>query len=225
MIKAPQPPLLGLWLWWPGHGDDTQWARRAAESASTAPGRTVIIYDLGGSTTRQGGAGSSQGGGIEVRQLASDQGHEARAFLSAIVDEYERPGAAYVAAAWHEYFGAHLGPLPRVLAAPCCAEFVASGTVIRQHPKSFYVGALAWLDATQLGPKQAARALEYLWHLIFQASPEVRVPEATCLCTLYGTPRLPLSPQLPAVVLVALAAGALAAARALQWRRRRRPTA
>lgn len=123
--------------------------------------------------------------------------------------------------AWREFFGRRLGKLPPVLVGPCCAEFVASAAAIRRRPRQFYVEAVRWLGTTGLGPKQAARAVEYLWHLILAGQPQLHVPEEQCLCALYGMPRLPGS-SARLLLLLAVPGAALAAAHLPgMWRRRR----
>lgn len=100
----------------------------------------------------------------------------------------DQPGARYLAQAWSEYFGQHLGPLPSLVSAPCCAEFVVSRAAIQRRPKEFYDGARQWIEDTSLNSKQAARALEYAWHVIFTNKTVLAVPERTCLCSLYHVP-------------------------------------
>ncbi len=78
-----------------------------------------------------------------------------------------------------------------MVAGPCCAEFVASRAAIQRHPKQFYVGLRDWVIRTGLASKQAARALEYAWHLIFQDKPILKQDEQACLCALYDVAALP----------------------------------
>ena len=112
-----------------------------------------------------------------------------------------------------------------MLQAPCCAEFASSRAAIRRHPREFYAAARTWLGQTRLGSKQAARAAEYAWHLIFQPQAELRITEQECLCLLYGLPRLPRTlPPLARLALplaAAAAVAALGAARSLGWQWRR----
>lgn len=105
--------------------------------------------------------------------------------------ENRQRGAAQIRHAWGQFFGKWLGPLPPRIAAPCCAEFIASRDAVRRQPKEFYAAALEWIAATELGSKAIAISVEFVWHLIFQPEPWLVVAQRECLCALYGLRNLP----------------------------------
>ena len=65
-----------------------------------------------------------------------------------------------------------MGPIPSVLQAPCCAEFVISAELIRARPLQFYQALLGRLNAPEVQyPKSfvigIAFALEFMHPVIF----------------------------------------------------------
>lgn len=95
------------------HRDDVAWVHRAVAASGNssrqgAAATRALIYEMsdgGGGEEEDGGEddGGGGGGSVQVRHLASDRGHEAAAFLSAIVDEYDRLPAAAVVAFLHSH--------------------------------------------------------------------------------------------------------------------------
>lgn len=51
---------------------------------------------------------------------------------------------------WKRLFQGELGDPPRLLAAPCCSEFLVSRSAITAHPLSFYIRLRDWLVQTEL---------------------------------------------------------------------------
>ncbi|KAJ4366819.1 hypothetical protein N0V83_007344 [Neocucurbitaria cava] len=80
-----------------------------------------------------------------------------------------RPQENAMAGAWTDLF--QDDNVPRVLAAPCCAQFAVSGLQIRQRPKAEYERFLIWVFNTPLDDFTSGRVFEYLWHVIFGKDP------------------------------------------------------
>lgn len=87
--------------------DDNAWVYQAMDSRKSSYPARALIYEMssGSDSPEDRSAGSEDGGAaeveVEVRHLPSDRGHEAMAFLSAIVDEYDRLPADGVVAFLH----------------------------------------------------------------------------------------------------------------------------
>ena len=58
---------------------------------------------------------------------------------------------------WDQTFHHELGPPPKELHAPCCAEFVVSDQRILAHPLSFYVHLRDWIVHTELDSYRSGR--------------------------------------------------------------------
>jgi hypothetical protein len=76
-----------------------------------------------------------------------------------------RPQENAMADAWKALFLDD--DVPRVIAAPCCAQFAVPGTQIRTRPKADYERFLDWLYSTPLEDATSGSVFEYLWHVIF----------------------------------------------------------
>ena len=76
-----------------------------------------------------------------------------------------RPQEYAMVGAWNELF--QNGNVPRVIAAPCCAQFAVSRAQIRARRKEEYERFLGWLYGTALDDQTSGRVFEYLWHVIF----------------------------------------------------------
>ena len=83
--------------------------------------------------------------------------------------------------------------VPRVVGAPCCAQFAVSRARIRARPRTHYEGIRAWLLRTPLASRHSGRVLEYLWHYIFAGSAGANATESidcpaehVCYCDGYG---------------------------------------
>ncbi|KAL6707675.1 hypothetical protein ACN47E_003796 [Coniothyrium glycines] len=76
-----------------------------------------------------------------------------------------RPQERVMAEVWTTLFPGE--EVPRVLAAPCCAQFAVPASQIRQRPKAEYERFLNWVYETPLDDFTSGRVFEYLWHVIF----------------------------------------------------------
>jgi hypothetical protein len=52
--------------------------------------------------------------------------------------------------AWTEAFGTELGPVPKLVHAPCCAEFIVKRERILMRPRAFYDHVKSWIETTEL---------------------------------------------------------------------------
>lgn len=96
-----------------------------------------------------------------------------------------QPEEAYPGA-WRNHFAKWLGPMPDVVGAPCCAQFVVSAKVLRQRPRAFYTDTLKWLAESELSSEVSGRVMEYTWHII-AGMPHVYCPTVEeCRCQLYN---------------------------------------
>lgn len=53
----------------------------------------------------------------------------------------------------------------------CCAQFVVSRSLIKQHPKKMYSDAFKWIMNTNLDYEITGRLFEWTWRIIFNPSP------------------------------------------------------
>ena len=51
---------------------------------------------------------------------------------------------------WNQTFAAELGPLPNLIQAPCCSEFLVARDRILKHPRSFYIKLRDWIIQTEV---------------------------------------------------------------------------
>ena len=70
---------------------------------------------------------------------------------------------------WQELF--NNSNIPEVIGAACCGQFAVSRKQILSHGHGYYVHLRQWLFDTKLDDEISGRILEYLWHIIFGASP------------------------------------------------------
>lgn len=61
--------------------------------------------------------------------------------------------------------------VPRVLGAPCCAQFAVSRDQVQKRPLDEYRRFYTWLMETPLNDETSGRVFEYLWHFIFGQTP------------------------------------------------------
>lgn len=106
-------------------------------------------------------------------------------------NDENRPAEIAMRTAWLELFPA-AGKLevesliPRIVAVPCCAQFVVSRAQILKRPRRDYRRYLDWLLDADLEDDVVGRVFEYLWHVIFGRE-LVHCPDVDqCYCNLYG---------------------------------------
>jgi hypothetical protein len=85
------------------------------------------------------------------------------------MDEGKKHEIAF-AAAWKEIFGPDV-KIPEVVATPCCSQWAASRTQVRQRKKEEYVRYRQWLLDTPLDDSTSGRVMEYLWHIFMKQDP------------------------------------------------------
>lgn len=81
-----------------------------------------------------------------------------------------RPQEAAMPSAWTALFG-NATSVPKVIAAPCCAQFAVSRAQVLKRKKEEYERFLTWLYDTSLDDFTSGRVFEYLWHVIFGREP------------------------------------------------------
>lgn len=76
-------------------------------------------------------------------------------------DHYEEHRRAEHATvdAWKQVFGND--DVPKIIGAPCCAQFAVSRDQVHKRPLDFYVGALKWLHETPLDDATSGRVFEH----------------------------------------------------------------
>ncbi|KAH9845101.1 Protein of unknown function (DUF3431) [Teratosphaeria destructans] len=67
---------------------------------------------------------------------------------------------------WFSLFGPQT-KVPKMVAAPCCAEFAVSRDSVVKRPLGDYVRFHAWLTGTELRNEVGVKVFEYAWHIIF----------------------------------------------------------
>ncbi|CAK0786391.1 hypothetical protein CVIRNUC_009604 [Coccomyxa viridis] len=72
---------------------------------------------------------------------------------------------------WSETFEKWLGPIPKALHGPCCAEFIVSRERIEAHPREFYEHLRDWIIETEFDRYRSGRVFEYMWAVMFGAPP------------------------------------------------------
>ena len=75
-------------------------------------------------------------------------------------DEEDRRAEHAIVDAWKQLFGND--DAPKVIGAPCCAQFAVSRNQVHKRPLEFYVGALKWLHETPHDDATSGRVFEYL---------------------------------------------------------------
>ena len=80
---------------------------------------------------------------------------------------------------WNQTFLQEMGPPPKELFAPCCAEFLVARERILRHPRAFYEHLRDWINDTELDRYRTGRVFEYMWHYMF-GEPPVTKPAAEC---------------------------------------------
>ncbi|KAK9808138.1 hypothetical protein WJX73_000955 [Symbiochloris irregularis] len=91
---------------------------------------------------------------------------------------------------WNQTFAGELGPLPALIKAPCCAEFMVSRDRIQSHSRDFYIHLRDWILTTEVDAYRTGRVLEYTWHMIF-GEPAALDPVQECAllqCDAAGLP-------------------------------------
>ncbi|KAF2085935.1 hypothetical protein K490DRAFT_12657, partial [Saccharata proteae CBS 121410] len=74
---------------------------------------------------------------------------------------------------------------PKIIAAPCCAQFAVSGAQIMKREREEYVRYRDWLVETSIGDSNSGRIFEYLWHVIFGQDPVFCPDYQTCWHDVY----------------------------------------
>ena len=77
-------------------------------------------------------------------------------------------------------------PVPKVLAQPCCGQFAVSRDRIHALPRTRYVELRDWLLDTDLPDHLSGRVFEYIWQIIFSATPIHCPSMSACYCDGYG---------------------------------------
>ena len=96
---------------------------------------------------------------------------------------------------WREILRHELGPVPKVLHAPCCAQFLVSRERILARPKVFYERLAMWLQGSpRPGGPRRAMVMEYLWHMIF-GEPARILPVEKCALLFCDEPQVVKDPQ------------------------------
>ena len=72
---------------------------------------------------------------------------------------------------------AELGPPPKRVNAPCCGSFTVARDRILLHPQRFYRQLITWLLKTPISDSRASIVFEYLWHILFGESAEIKPVE------------------------------------------------
>lgn len=87
-----------------------------------------------------------------------------------------------------EAFEANFGPLtvPRILAGPCCSQFVVTKEAIRQHPRSQYKRSRDWLVETTWSDYIAGRTWEHMFPWLFRGAATDCPTESNAYCSMYG---------------------------------------
>lgn len=85
---------------------------------------------------------------------------------------------------WAELFPGQAAPT--TLAQPCCAQFAASRTRIRDVPLARWSFYRDWLLRTELSDHLSGRIWEYLWQVAFTGEAYVCRDEHECYCDGYG---------------------------------------
>ena len=79
------------------------------------------------------------------------------------------------------------GAMPKWVAAPCCAQFIVSKTVVLKNDRKIYSAIRDWIiQLSQNDSSLAGFVLEQSWHIIFTRKHVLCPPSKSCYCTLYG---------------------------------------
>ncbi|OAA72818.1 hypothetical protein LEL_08602 [Akanthomyces lecanii RCEF 1005] len=88
-----------------------------------------------------------------------------------------------------EAFEANFGPpleVPRILAGPCCSQFVVTKEAVRRHPRSQYQRSRDWLVETGWSDYIAGRTWEHMFPWLFRGEAVDCPGEAEAYCSMYG---------------------------------------
>ncbi|TQV93821.1 hypothetical protein IF1G_07553 [Cordyceps javanica] len=101
-------------------------------------------------------------------------------------DESEKQEEPYMRGAFEANFG--LAPLevPRILAGPCCSQFVVARDAVRRHPRAQYRRTRDWLVETELSDYIAGRTWEHMFPWLFRGAATDCPGEAQAYCAMYG---------------------------------------
>ncbi|EGX95962.1 hypothetical protein CCM_00616 [Cordyceps militaris CM01] len=100
-------------------------------------------------------------------------------------DEADKQEEPYM----REAFAANFGPpleVPRILAGPCCSQFVVTREAVRQHPRAQYKRSRDWLVETELSDYIAGRTWEHMFPWLFRGAATDCPGEAQTYCAMYG---------------------------------------
>jgi hypothetical protein len=85
--------------------------------------------------------------------------------------------------AWKDLFGN--SRVPKIIAAPCCSQFIVTKAQVLQRPLSEYQRYFDWLLRTPLDDYTSSGVFEYLWHIIFGQDAVYCPNTKECYCDLY----------------------------------------
>lgn len=99
-------------------------------------------------------------------------------------DESEKQEEPYM----REAFQANFGPLevPRILAGPCCSQFVVTREAVQHHPRSQYERSIDWLVKTSWSDYIAGRTWEHMFPWLFRGEAIDCPVEWKTYCSMYG---------------------------------------
>jgi hypothetical protein len=104
--------------------------------------------------------------------------------LDIISFDKDKPEQNVMAESWNDLFPEV--EVPKVLKAPCCAQFALSRERIRSRPLSDYERYRDWLLHTPEPDHISGRIFEHLWHYIFTGKTELCPSLSECYCAGYG---------------------------------------
>ncbi|KAF3024771.1 hypothetical protein E8E14_006829 [Neopestalotiopsis sp. 37M] len=78
-------------------------------------------------------------------------------------------------------------PIPRKIAAPCCAQFAVSRAAVQSRSREWWMAMRSWLISTSLSSYSSGRLLEWTWHIWFGEEASLcSISEEACLCNVFG---------------------------------------
>jgi hypothetical protein len=92
----------------------------------------------------------------------------------------------FAAAVMRENFGLKEAEVPRVLAGPCCSQFVATRDAIRRRTKAEYAHMRDWLTNTQINDYITGRVWERMWPYLFRREASDCPREVEGYCAMFG---------------------------------------
>ncbi|CAJ2509522.1 Uu.00g145480.m01.CDS01 [Anthostomella pinea] len=77
--------------------------------------------------------------------------------------------------------------LPKLIAAPCCAQFAASREAIRGRSREWWTELRQWLIDTPLGSSASGRLMEWTWHIwLGEGAYSCSHSHSECMCNVFG---------------------------------------